>query len=541
MCTLPPPSTISRCTPRSPRSSLIAAHLHRLAAVDHGRHRAEPRAGVGHPRARAVDELLGVAGGEEGGARVQLHPLGHGDLDRRRREPAGRPLLAAHLRAHEQPRVVVPHGRRADQDRVAGGAHGVDPVEVGVVGQRQAPRRRAAEVAVDRHAAAEQGVRAVRHLRLRPAAPRPGRATGAARRRRLGAGGDEPCHDEDGGARQAGDEHHDAVDDRGGDALLRHPGRPRRTTQAVAPSRGPQPATLGSTMASITSSASGSIRDGGAVRSGGARGDQEGDRVAGDDQRRGERDADPRPPREQPVADVAGHRAADARPPGRTATAARPRHEHDAERRHAEPRARPAAWTSLHGRRQHEQDGDGQDGLHDLPRGALPGDGPQPAADVADVAAVADAAVDVAHDAAGQRDVEEQRPVVRRHRRGQRQVDAETARHDLPAPGAAHGGQHREAASPPPAPRRRPCGCRRGTGPCRGARPGPRRPRRRPQGGPSATSSGSSRPRYARGRQRGCRPASGSGGRQRQHQQVGVVHGDREPLQLAACARRRRA
>ena len=146
------------------------AHLDRLPAVDHGRHRPEARAGVGHPRARAVDELLGVAGGEEVGAGVELHALGHGDLDRRRREPSGRPLVAAGLRAHEQPRVVVPHGACAHEDRVAGGAHGVDPVEVGVVGQREALRHRAAEIAVDRHAAAQQRVRALRHRALRPAA-----------------------------------------------------------------------------------------------------------------------------------------------------------------------------------------------------------------------------------------------------------------------------------------------------------------------------------------------------------------------------------
>ena len=58
-----------------------------------------------------------------------------------------------------------------------------------------------------------------------------------------------------------------------------------------------------------------------------------------------------------------------------------------------------------------------QDDLHDLPGGAFPGDGPQPAADVADVAAVADAAVHVAEHAARQRGVEELRPVVRRDRR----------------------------------------------------------------------------------------------------------------------------
>ena len=125
------------------RREVIAqpAHLHGVAAVDDGRDRSEPRAGVADARARAVDELLGLAGGEEVGARVELRPAGHGDLHRRRREPAGRPLVAAGLRAHEEPRVVVPHGRRADQDRVAGGADGVDPVEVGVVGQQQARRR----------------------------------------------------------------------------------------------------------------------------------------------------------------------------------------------------------------------------------------------------------------------------------------------------------------------------------------------------------------------------------------------------------------
>src|SRR2546421_604209 len=36
-------------------------------------------------------------------------------------------------------------------------------------------------------------------------------------------------------------------------------------THAVTPSRGPQPPTLGSTMAAITTNAIGSIRDGGAV------------------------------------------------------------------------------------------------------------------------------------------------------------------------------------------------------------------------------------------------------------------------------------
>src|SRR4029453_15999915 len=94
------------------------AHLHRLATVDYGRHLSKSRAGVDHPLARAVDELLRVAGGEEVGAGVQSPPLGGGDLDWRLPESTSRPLVTADLRTHEQPRVVVPHGSRAHQDRV---------------------------------------------------------------------------------------------------------------------------------------------------------------------------------------------------------------------------------------------------------------------------------------------------------------------------------------------------------------------------------------------------------------------------------------
>ena len=166
--------------------------------------------------------------------------------------------------------------------------------------------------------------------------------------------------------------------------------------------------------------------------------------MADDDQRGRERDRRPRPPGEQPVADVAGHRAPDPRPPGPPATGSRPADEHDAEHRRDE-RDRDQRHRRAHGRRQREEDDDGEDGLHDLPGGALPRDGPQTAADVAHVATVADAAVDVADDPAGQRDVEEQRPVVRRHRSGQRQVDAEATGDDLPPPGTAHGRQHRDA------------------------------------------------------------------------------------------------
>ena len=50
----------------------------------------------------------------------------------------------------------------------------------------------------------------------------------------------------------------------------------------------------------------------------------------------------------------------------------------------------------VHGRGQHEQHDHGQDDLHDLTGGAFPRHRPQPAADVARVATVADAAVHVA-------------------------------------------------------------------------------------------------------------------------------------------------
>ena len=42
-------------------------------------------------------------------------------------------LVAAALRANQQPRVVDAHGGRPNENRVAGRAHAVNPVEVGVV------------------------------------------------------------------------------------------------------------------------------------------------------------------------------------------------------------------------------------------------------------------------------------------------------------------------------------------------------------------------------------------------------------------------
>jgi peptidoglycan/LPS O-acetylase OafA/YrhL len=146
-------------------------HLDRVAAVDDRCDRSEAGTGVAHARARAVDDLLGVAGGEEVGPGVELGPASHRHLHRRRREPAGRPRVAAFLRAHEEPGVVHPHRCRADEDRVAGGANGIDPVEVGVVGEEQA-RCGVPDIAVDRDAAREQGVRTITHPGLHPAVGR---------------------------------------------------------------------------------------------------------------------------------------------------------------------------------------------------------------------------------------------------------------------------------------------------------------------------------------------------------------------------------
>lgn len=68
----------------------------------------------------------------------------------------------------------------------------------------------------------------------------------------------EPCHDEDGGARQRGDEHHDAIDDGGGDPSWRTQAgrteRPCRHSLARAPATGA--GELGCTYLGVDSSSS---------------------------------------------------------------------------------------------------------------------------------------------------------------------------------------------------------------------------------------------------------------------------------------------
>ena len=218
---------------------------------------------------------------------------------------------------------------------------------------------------------------------------------------------------------------------------------------------------------------------------------------------------------EQPVAQVAGRGAAQPRPPRPADGGPHARRQRDAGGRREE-RERDERHGRPHRRRHDEEHGDGEDDLHDLPGRALPRHGAQPAADVARVAAVADPAVDVAHHPAGQRDVEEERAVVRGHRRAQRQVDAEAAGHDPPAPGAAHGGQHGEAGRG----RQRPAVDRAQAVEERARAQVPDQDGERRGGGGEAGP-----PPHAPGGSWCC---ARRGRRSRQHQQVGVVDGDGE-------------
>src|SRR6478752_7342509 len=75
-------------------------------------------------------------------------------------------------------------------------------------------------------------------------------------------------------------------------------------------------------------------------------------------------------------------------------------------------RSRDEWHGRAHGRRQHQEDGDQQQNLHDLPGRALPHDSAHGTADVMHLTAVTDSAMDVAGDAAREHEVEEHRPVI---------------------------------------------------------------------------------------------------------------------------------
>ena len=262
--------------------------------------------------------------------------------------------------------------------------------------------------------------------------------SGSGRTRRPGA--TEPHRDQDDRARQAGDEHHHAVHDRGCDALSR--------TQAGSAEH-PRRRTLARPPAGDAGQHHGHHREqrqrqhprgrrGGAR---GARGDQERDRVAEHDHRGGERDRRQRPPCQQPVADVAGHGASQPRPARAAATGSHPADEHHADQ------PSPTSATATSGIDDRTGEGSASSTATvsttcttcPAARSHATARSPRPTS--SHVAPVADAAVNVADDPAGEREVEEQRPVVRGDGSRQRQADAEAARHDRPPPGTADGGQ----------------------------------------------------------------------------------------------------
>jgi hypothetical protein len=140
-----------------------AAEVDRVAAVDHGGHLAEPFAGVADARRRAVDELLDLTEREEARGRVDVATPGDGDLHWVWPLAARHPLGATLRRAHQQARVVLADGGRADENRIDAGPHLVDTVEIGVVREHQPLLGGVVEVAVDGHAAAQERVRTVNH------------------------------------------------------------------------------------------------------------------------------------------------------------------------------------------------------------------------------------------------------------------------------------------------------------------------------------------------------------------------------------------
>ena len=166
-------------------------------------------------------------------------------------------------------------------------------------------------------------------------------------------------------------------------------------------------------------------------------GDQERDRVPEDDQDRGEYDRGERVPAQHSVADVGHDCVAYPHRPGTTASRSHSADEDDP-KGNTDRCNRNERHGRAHGGRQHQEDCDRQDGLHDLAGGALPEDCPQGSAEVVHLAAVTHTAVDIARNAAGKRQVEKQRPVVGDHCRGEGEADTEATGDNRPAPRRAN-------------------------------------------------------------------------------------------------------
>ena len=245
---MPPPSTISRRTPRSWRSSASRAHLQAPTPVDDGRHGGQPAAHRRRRGARAVDDLLAVAGGEEPAAQrpagrtaVTVTLTGDPAGPRARRCARSRGLRTRR-RGSSARTVPAP-----DEDRVAAGPHLVHAIEVGLVRQHQALGRRAPEVAVERDAAAEHRCRAAQ-TRHRPPAASPGAAPARPHRPPPGPSRRPP-------GRVPGSTRSTARPGRLATSTMTPkatdmatpwpaPSPAAANAQAATPSRGPQPATL---------------------------------------------------------------------------------------------------------------------------------------------------------------------------------------------------------------------------------------------------------------------------------------------------------
>ena len=262
-----------------------------------------------HRPARAVDELLAVAGGEEVAARVEAAALGDGDLHRGLRQPA-----------HAGARRAAP----ASAPAAAGCRCAPSPRRPGSRRTRRGPastRSRSAsldstsrslgggvEVAVERDAAAQHRVRTLSHGRTRStaAAARPSAGRGAVRagRRRTTAPG-----------RLATSTIAPYATAVATPCAAPSPAAPN--AQAATPSRGPQPATFSrQACGEQDQQASGSSVAGGAVTPTARAASEERRDVPGHRQRRGEHDARPGRRTSSPRRTSARHRRR-TRPPAR--------------------------------------------------------------------------------------------------------------------------------------------------------------------------------------------------------------------------------